>query len=81
MPIYVYQAVEGGCDYCREGFELLQSMHDAPPEKCPRCGCQVEKVPANFGAAKTNLLSNTSLKEHGFTKLKKTSDGGYERTV
>ncbi len=44
MPIYVYQAVEKGCDYCKERFEVKQSFSDKPLEKCPKCGAKVKKL-------------------------------------
>ena len=33
MPTYDYQ-----CDACGRGFELFQSMTEAPIRKCPNCG-------------------------------------------
>jgi len=81
MPIYVYRAVEGGCEHCRDGFELLQASDDPPPKKCPRCGCKVEKVPASFRTGKGSVLTNRSLKDHGFSKLRRTDEGGYEKEV
>ena len=34
MPMYEYQ-----CDKCGSRFEEL-GPHDAPPPKCPWCGCR-----------------------------------------
>ena len=28
MPLYVYEAKEGGCGRCRDGFEISQSIKD-----------------------------------------------------
>ena len=81
MPIYVYQAFEGGCEHCRDGVELLQASDDPPAKECPRCGCKVEKVPATFRAGKGNVLRDSNLKEHGFSKLRRTDEGGYVKEV
>lgn len=40
MPIYVYE-----CQSCKHVFEVLQSMSDAPVEKCEKCGKQVKRIP------------------------------------
>ncbi len=81
MPIYVYRATAGGCEHCRDGFEVLQGLHEQPLSKCPRCGARVEKVLAGFRAGKGNVLSDSKLREHGFTKLRRTDEGGYRREV
>lgn len=81
MPIYVYKAVGEGCEHCRDGVEVLHGFHDEALKECPHCGAEVEKVPASFRAGKSNVLSNSSLKEHGFTKLKRSDEGGYHKEV
>lgn len=68
MPIYQYKAKEAGCDYCREGFEQMQSMSAKPLTKCPKCGHPVKKVPARVSGG-TPTLSNGNLRDKGFTKL------------
>ncbi len=80
MPIYQYKAIDDGCDYCREGFEQTQMMSDSPLRKCPRCGVKVKKIPARFGGG-VPKLSNGNLRDKGFTKFQKRSDGGYEKTT
>ncbi|MFP4028865.1 MAG: FmdB family zinc ribbon protein [Candidatus Brocadiia bacterium] len=81
MPTYVYQTEEDGCDFCGDGFERLQEINEDPVEQCPKCGADVTRVPAAFHAGKGDILSNRNLQEHGFHKLRKTSDGGYEQEV
>ena len=51
MPIYAYEVREGsdGCERCRRGFEVLQSLREAPIARCPDCGAPVERVPALAG--------------------------------
>jgi len=81
MPTYDYQAKnkKKSCDYCRDGFDCVQSLKDARLEKCPECGCDVKKVitaPA-IGRSKSKL--DDRAKSAGFTKLKKISSGEYEK--
>jgi putative FmdB family regulatory protein len=46
MPIYEYQALipENACKECRNGFEVLQQIHDKPLTNCPDCGHKVKKI-------------------------------------
>lgn len=48
MPTYVYKALDKGCEYCKDGFEVKRNINDKPVEKCPRCGATVKKVPTTF---------------------------------
>lgn len=50
MPIYEYKAVGKGCEYCRDGFEAVQSMSDKPLTECPRCQASVSKLVSRFHA-------------------------------
>lgn len=81
MPIYVYKSTGKGCEHCSDGFEELQGFHDEALTKCPRCEGEVEKIPASFGLGKGNVLSDSNLKEHGFSKLKRNDEGGYRQEV
>lgn len=80
MPIYQYKSSKGGCDYCRPGFDTMQSMKDKPLSKCPKCNGSVKKVPSSVSGF-TPMLSNGNLRDKGFTKLKKRGDGTYEQTT
>ena len=77
MPIYQYEAREGekGCPKCRAGFEVLQSLREAPVAVCPDCGSRVERVPARaaVGFSQSNL--DDRAKAAGFTKLKRLGKG------
>ncbi|MFW5915771.1 MAG: FmdB family zinc ribbon protein [Planctomycetota bacterium] len=75
MPLYVYQAIDEGCSRCSDGWEELQSASEEPVKHCPSCGSPVKKVPASFSSGRGDVLSDASLKEHGFKKLRKTEDG------
>ena len=50
MPIYEYKAVAKGCKYCRNGFEVMQSVRDEPLRECPRCRTPIEKLISQFHA-------------------------------
>jgi len=39
MPIYEYR-----CRKCGNEFELIQKLSDPPPEGCPKCEGEVEKL-------------------------------------
>jgi len=46
MPIYEYEAIqpEQGCLHCGSGFEIIQSLREAPLDACPECGCEVRRI-------------------------------------
>ncbi len=78
MPIYLYKAIQDGCEYCRGGFEEMQSMRDKPLTQCPQCGAKVKKCPS-LCSGFTPLLSNGNLRDKGFTKLKNKGNGTFEK--
>ncbi|MBN2376078.1 MAG: zinc ribbon domain-containing protein [Sedimentisphaerales bacterium] len=80
MPIYQYKSIGKGCEYCSKGFEQMQSMKDKPLTKCPKCSGKVKKVPALFSGY-SPLLSDSNLRDKGFTKLVKKDKGTYEKTT
>ena len=78
MPIYEYALQEGqqGCDYCRAGFEEMQSMKDEALKVCPQCHAKVQRV---ITAPNVSVpRSNRELREKGFTKLVRRDKGVYE---
>ncbi len=81
MPLYEYQARpdETGCDYCSEGFSILQSMKEDSLAACPRCGSAVQRLIFPVGVATPK--TNSELKNLGFTKLVKRDDGVYENVT
>ena len=90
MPIYQYVAVtkdkagnRAGCDYCRGGFEERQRMSDEPLRVCPKCSAPVERVITSVGISthgfSKSLMSDKSLKKHGFTKLVNEGDGKFRK--
>jgi len=81
MPIYEYQAVDPrtGCATCRQPFELLRKLSDAPLTNCPQCGAPVRKLisaPAT-GLSRSGL--DDRARSAGFHKLKKLGKGEYEK--
>ncbi len=78
MPIYTYKSTGAGCNYCREGFDELQSMKAPALTVCPQCGGEVKRIPAPV-RGNVNRLSNSNLRDHGFTKLENRGDGTFEK--
>jgi putative FmdB family regulatory protein len=50
MPIYEYRATGKGCGYCRDGFEIKQSIDAQPLSKCPKCRAPVRRLVSRFRA-------------------------------
>lgn len=81
MPLYEYGPIEGeeGCDYCREGFSILQRMVEDPLATCPKCGGRIQRLIFPVGVATPK--TNSELKNLGFTKLVKRDTGVYENVT
>jgi putative FmdB family regulatory protein len=81
MPIYEYKADsdEHSCSYCRDGFDIIQKISDAPLKECPKCGNAVSKQLSapSVGASRSGL--DDRAKNAGFHKLKKLGKGEYEK--
>ena len=81
MPIYEYVVIEkeNGCVYCREKFEIKQSINEESLTKCPKCNSRIRKVfsSISIGASKTSL--DRRAKDNGFHKLKRVDKGKYEK--
>ena len=83
MPIYEYEPSDGTRDQkpcCGSGFTLRRPVSAKPLEKCPCCKRPVRKIISSFNTP-THLkpLSISDAKNAGFTVLKKSSKGEYER--
>ena len=82
MPIYVYQSIDinHGCDHCKNSFEILQSFSESITE-CPECHAPIHKVIQKTGVrvGKKHLLTDKSLKEHGFSKLVNEGEGKFRQ--
>ena len=84
MPFYTYQcATEKCCDYCQQGFDILQRIHAEPVKLCPECGHKVKKVISapNVVSGKAHLTTDKAAQKGGFTKYKRAGKGVYEKTA
>jgi len=80
MPIYEYEVCEGGCKVCGGTFSLRRPLSAEELKKCPACKKPVRKIISSFSTPSiTKPLSIVDAKKAGFTVLKKTSKGEYER--
>ena len=81
MPIYEYQANDDAqaCEHCKNRFENLHRITEAPLTQCPECGARVHKLISapSIGASATGL--DDRAKSAGFHKLKKLGTGEYEK--
>ena len=71
MPIYEYRATRRGCEYCRDGFEIMQRMDDRHLRKCPKCGVSVRRSPSLFRACVMETPDAVAMTEnqlHDFEK-------------
>ena len=80
MPIYEYELTEGGCTVCSGRFTLMRPLSAAPLTQCPACKKPVRKIISSFSSPhKLKPLSITDAKKAGFTVLKKSGKGEYEK--
>lgn len=83
MPIYEYELCDdkGDCKPCGgPGFTLRRPVSAKPLDKCPACKRPVQKIISSFNTPSIlKPLSISDAKKAGFTVLKKTSRGEYER--
>ncbi|MFN0068231.1 MAG: FmdB family zinc ribbon protein [Limisphaerales bacterium] len=80
MPLYEYELCEGGCVVCGGRFTLRRPLDAKELTHCPACKKPVRKLISGFNTPKlTKPLSISDAKKAGFTVLKKTAKGEYER--
>ena len=80
MPFYEYELCKGSCSACGGKFTLRRPVNAPALTKCPACKKPVRKVLSNFSSPhKLKPLSFSGAKAAGFTVLKKSSKGEYER--
>ena len=80
MPIYEYELCEGGCVVCGGKFTLTRPLSAPPLTKCPACKKPVRKLISNFSSPiKLKPLSISDAKNAGFTVLKRSGKGEYEK--
>lgn len=79
MPTYVYRIIPpAGSKEPEQTFEVFQSIHDPALTTHPETGQPVERVPVApmIGPGK---VGDAQLRNAGFTKLTKASDGTYRK--
>ncbi|HNU99332.1 MAG TPA: zinc ribbon domain-containing protein [Verrucomicrobiota bacterium] len=80
MPLYEYELCEGDCAVCGGRFTLRRPVTAKPLTQCPACKKPVRRVISSFNTPKLlKPLSVTDAKKAGFTVLKRTGKGEYER--
>jgi putative FmdB family regulatory protein len=81
MPIYVYEAKDGGksCAKCRAGFEVSQSIRDDRLTACPDCGSPVVRVIQAPGLMHSRTDLHYRAKRAGFHSMKRVQRGEYEK--
>ena len=80
MPIYEYELCEGDCKVCGGKFTLRRPLSAAELTHCPACKKPVRKIISTFNSPiKLKPPSFSDAKKAGFTVLKKTGKGEYER--
>jgi len=80
MPLYEYELCDGDCAACGGRFTLRRPVTAPPLSACPACRRPIRKVISAFNTPSiTKPVSITDAKKAGFTVLKRTSKGEYER--
>lgn len=84
MPIYEYTASTAqSCATCRDSFDRLQKLADAPLATCPDCGAPVRRVigAPQVVAGQGHVLRESHIAKHGFTQYRRVGKGKYEKTA
>ncbi|MBL9187036.1 MAG: zinc ribbon domain-containing protein [Opitutaceae bacterium] len=81
MPIRFYAPLQPPCKLCGPGFEHRLPAGAPDLEACPKCGLAVRPAgPQPVSSPKLSApLSVSRAKQAGFTVLKRTPGGEYER--
>ena len=80
MPFYEFELCEGDCKVCGGKFTLRRPLSAPPLLQCPLCKRQVRKIISQVSSPmKLKPVSVSDAKKAGFTVLKKTGKGEYER--
>lgn len=80
MPLYEYELRDGECKICGGRFTLRRPLSAPELTQCPACKKPVRKIISQFNTPTlTKPVSIVDAKKAGFTVLKKTAKGEYER--
>ena len=83
MPIYEYRPREqNSCDYCADGFEVMQKIADPELTQCPQCGSPVGRLISAPSVPKSSpSMDADNIGKHGFTQYRRAGKGVYEKTA
>ncbi|MCX6951594.1 MAG: zinc ribbon domain-containing protein [Verrucomicrobia bacterium] len=81
MPLHAYAPVSAPCRLCGEGFEHRAATGAPDLTACPTCGQAVRRVTVqSVNSPKLSApLSVSRARQAGFTVLKRTSAGEFEK--
>jgi hypothetical protein len=81
MPLHAYAPLAPPCRLCGDGFEHRASAGASDLSTCPTCGQPVRRQPAQpVNTPKLSApLSVSRAREAGFTVLKRTPAGEFEK--
>lgn len=81
MPLRFYAPLKTPCRLCGPGFEHQQAAGAADLQECPKCGQRVQRAATQtVNSPKLSApLSVSRAKQAGFTVLKRTPGGEYEK--
>lgn len=83
MPIYEYHTTsDRHCDFCRDGFEIMQKIADEAVTTCPQCKASVQRrLSAPQIHRSGPSLDTSNIEKHGFTQYRRAGQGVYEKTA
>ena len=83
MPIYEYRSSGAQhCDFCGDGFEIMQKINDPRLEHCPQCQAPIQRQLSAPRIGKTGTsLDPANIEKHGFTQYRRAGQGVYEKTA
>ncbi len=81
MPLHAYAPLTPPCRLCGDGFEHRATASASSLTQCPTCGQSVRRVtPQTVNSPKLLApLSVSRARQAGFTVLKRTSGGEFEK--
>jgi putative FmdB family regulatory protein len=80
MPLYEYELCDGDCAVCGGKFTLRRPLTAPPLTQCPLCRKPVRKIISQVNTPRVSKpVSISDAKKAGFTVLKRSSKGEYEK--
>jgi len=89
MPFYEYQSEDiQSCDYCKNTFEIYQSIKETKLKKCPKCGSSVIRLISQIGGVVikgrganqyNDILKAKYWRDHNGTRHKVTAGDGHSK--